>query len=146
MRGPLGRYLAEDITMPPPVIFLATSLLLSIPSVAAAQVPQDLREAMQARVAAVWKKDTTAWSRLTADEFTVVVPEGRLQTKADRLASLAAEPPEPPHPLEREQIHIYGDAAAVRRFIDGSEWVLEVWARQKGAWRVVASQVNLAKS
>ena len=110
MRGPLGRYLAEDITMPPPVMFLATSLLLCIPTIAAAQVPQDLREAMQARVAAVWKKDTTAWSRLTADEFTVVVPEGRLQTKADRLASLAAEPPEPPHPLEREQIHIYGDA------------------------------------
>ena len=145
MRGPLGRYLAEDITMPPPVMFLATSLLLCIPSVAAAQVPQDLREAMQARVSAVWKKDTTDWSRLTADEFTVVVPEGRLQTKADRLTALAAEPPEPPHALKSERIHVYGDAA-VRRFIDGSEWVLEVWIRQKGVWRVIASQVNLAKN
>ena len=130
--------------MQPRLMILATSLLLSAPSVVAAQVPQDLREAMQARVTAVWKKDTTTWSRLTADEFTVVVPEGQLQTKADRLAALAAEPPEAPHALARERIHIYQDAA-VRRFIDGSEWVLEVWARQKGAWRVVASQVNLAK-
>jgi hypothetical protein len=43
---------------------------------------------MQARLEAVWKKDAATWSRLTADEFTVVVPEGKLMTKADRLAAL----------------------------------------------------------
>ena len=131
--------------MPHRFVVLTISVLLCAPITGAAQVPQDLREAMQARVAAVWKKDTVAWSRLTADEFTVVVPEGRLQAKADRLAALATEPPEPPHALGSEQIHMYGDAA-VRRFIDGNEWVLELWARQKGQWRVVAAQVNLIKT
>jgi hypothetical protein len=43
---------------------------------------------MQARLEAVWKKDAETWSRLTADEFTVVVPEGKLMTKADRLAAV----------------------------------------------------------
>jgi hypothetical protein len=137
--------MAADTSMPWRVIFLSTLLLLCFSGITAAQVPHELREAMQARVSAVWKKDTTDWSRLTADEFTVVVPEGRLQTKADRLTALAAEPPEPPHALKSERIHVYGDAA-VRRFIDGSEWVLEVWIRQKGVWRVIASQVNLAKN
>ena len=131
--------------MPHRFVVLATSVLLCAPIMAAAQVPQDLRETMQARVAAVWKKDTAVWSRLTADEFTVVVPEGHLQGKADRLAALATEPPEPPHALKAEQIHRYGDAA-VRRFIDGNEWVLELWVRQKGLWRVVAAQVNLVKN
>ena len=124
---------------------LTTSVLLCAPIIGVAQVPQDLRDAMQARVAAVWKKDAVVWSRLTGDEFTVVVPEGRLQAKAERLAALAAEPPEPAHTLRSEQIHIYGDAA-FRRFIDGNEWVLEVWVRQEGVWRVVAAQVNLVEN
>ena len=101
-------------------LILTTSVLLGAPIIGAAQVPQDLREAMQARVAAVWKKDTVAWSRFTADQFTVVVPEGRLQERANRLAALAAEAPEPAHSLRSEQIQMYGDAA-VRRFIDGNE-------------------------
>jgi hypothetical protein len=124
---------------------LLTSLILSASAgPPAAQIPQELREAMQARLEAVWNKDAATWSRLTADEFTVVVPEGKLMTKADRLASLKTEKPEPVHAIEREQIQPYGEAV-LRRFVDGSEWVLEVWVRQGGAWRVVAAQVNIAK-
>ena len=99
---------------------------------------------MHARLAAVWQKDTAAWSRLTADEFTVVVPEGRLQTKQERLVALANEPHQPQRAIQAERIYVYGDAA-VRRFIDGEEWILEVWARQRGAWRVVVAQVNWVK-
>jgi hypothetical protein len=84
------------------------------------------------------------WTRLTADEFTVVVPEGQLMTKSDRLAALKAEKPQPVHTVQREQIQAYGEAV-VRRFVDGDEWVLEVWVRQSGSWRVVAAQVNFAK-
>jgi predicted signal transduction protein with EAL and GGDEF domain len=124
---------------------LSTVLLAcALPLPYRAQVPQDLRAAMQARLEAVWKKDGAAWSRLTADEFTVVVPEGTLQTKADRLAALKTEKPEPPHEVQREQIHVYGDTV-VRRFVDGNEWVLEIWVRQNAAWRVVAAQVNFVK-
>ena len=130
--------------MPTRFAILIAPLIFVPPAVIEAQVPDDLRNAMQARIEAVWKKDTAAWSRLTADEFTVIVPEGHLQTKADRLAALAAEPPQQPGTIQQEQIHVYGDAA-VRRFIDGTEWVLEVWARRDGVWRVVAAQVNYAK-
>ena len=86
-------------------IVSAVLLVCAMPVPNAAQVPQDLRAAMQARLEAVWKKDGPAWSRLTADEFTVVVPDGTLQTKADRLAALKTEKPEPSHPVQQEQIH-----------------------------------------
>jgi hypothetical protein len=126
------------------VTVLASVLLSVLAASSAAQIAPELREAMQARLEAVWKKDAATWSRLTADEFTVVVPEGQLMTKSDRLAALKTEKPQPVHRVEREQIQAYGDAV-VRRFLDGDEWVLEVWVRQRGSWRVVAAQVNFAK-
>ena len=52
---------------------------------------------MRARLEAVWKKDAVTWARLTADEFTIVVPEGRLMNKAERLAALKGEKAEPVH-------------------------------------------------
>jgi hypothetical protein len=125
------------------VIVLASVLLSVLPALSA-QIAPELRKAMQARLEAVWKKDAATWSRVTADEFTVVVPEGQLMTKSDRLAALKTEKPQPVRRVEREQIQAYGEAV-VRRFLDGDEWVLEVWVRQSGSWRVVAAQVNFAK-
>jgi hypothetical protein len=46
--------------------------------------------------------------------------------------------------LRDEEIHVYGETA-VHRFVDGSEWVLEVWHRENRVWRVVAAQVNFRK-
>jgi hypothetical protein len=57
---------------------------------------------------------------------------------------MKAEKPEPVHVIQREETRTYG-RAALHRFIDGHEWVLEVWVQQKGVWRVVAAQVNIAK-
>jgi uncharacterized protein DUF4440 len=108
------------------------------------QVPAELREAMRARLEAVCKVDAAAWDRLTADEFTVVVPEGKLLTKAERLAALKTEKPRPVPALQRERIQRYGDTV-LRRFVDGGEWILEVWVQQDGLWRVVAADVSLAK-
>jgi hypothetical protein len=122
-----------------------TTLLLSVLAVLSAfQAPPELREAMRARLEAVWTKDAVTWSRPTADEFTVVVPEGRLQTKAERLGPLKTEKPQPVHAVQHEQIQIYGDTV-LHRFVDEDEWILEVWVRQNGVWRVVAAQVNGAK-
>lgn len=122
-----------------------TLLLMAVaPMISCAEVSQDLREAMDARVNAVWNKDVATWSWYTADEFTVVVPEGKLLTKAERVAALKLETPQAPHTISHETVHIYGEAA-VRRFLDEDEWILEVWARQSGVWRVVAVQVNFAK-
>jgi hypothetical protein len=119
-------------------------LVLVFPLLSAAEVSPELREAMRARLEAVWKKDAATWSRLTADEFTIVVPEGKLQNKTQRVAALIAEKPEVAHPLQREQIQAYGETV-LHRFVDLDEWVLEVWVQHDGVWRVVAAQVNVAK-
>ena len=110
----------------------------------AAEVPGELREAIRARLTAVWKKDAAAWDRLTTEEFTMVGPEGQLMTKAKRLAALKAEKPEPIHEVKHEQLRMYG-STAIHRFVDGNEWVLEVWVYQHGKWRVTAAQVNFVK-
>jgi hypothetical protein len=122
----------------------AIVLLLTFPLLSAAQADSELREAMRARLEAVWKKDAVTWDRLTADEFTIVVPEGKLQNKTQRLAALRAEKPQGVHALQHENIQAYGEVV-LHRFVDGDEWVFEVWVRQNGVWRVVAAQVNMAK-
>ena len=119
-------------------------VLTMLPAKLQAQATPELRQAMRERLEAVWRKDSESWARLTANEFMLVTPEGTLMNKKERLAALKGEKPESSHALRNEEIHVYGDTA-VHRFVDGSEWVLEVWHREKGAWRVVASQVNFRK-
>jgi len=113
-------------------------------SLCAADAPPELREAIRERLAAVWKKDAAAWDRLTTEDFTMVGPEGLLMTKAKRLAALKSEKLEPVHEVKREQLSVYG-SNAVHRFVDGHEWVLEVWVYQHSKWRVTAAQVNFVK-
>ncbi len=125
-------------------ILLLTAIPVSSPAQAQAQATPELRKAMRSRLEAVWTKDAETWSRLTADDFTVVIPEGILMNKAERIASLKAEKPASPHEIRQEQTRVYGNTV-IHRFVDGSEWVLEVWVRQHGVWRVVAAQVNIAK-
>jgi hypothetical protein len=126
------------------IMILAILFFVAFQIHADAQVPSELREAMQTRLEAVWKKDAQAWAGLTADEFTIVVPEGKLMNKTERITALKTEKAEALHAIQREQIQSYGDTV-LHRFIDGSEWVLEVWVKQNGVWRVVAAQVNFAK-
>jgi len=59
---------------------------------------------MQARLEAVWKKDAITWSRFTADEFTVVYPDGQRVTKNERMVALKNKEPEPVHTIKQEQI------------------------------------------
>lgn len=68
-----------------------------------------------------------------------------MQSKAERIAALKAEKPQAVHSLQREKLQRYGETV-VHRFVDVDEWVLEVWVRQDGVWRVVAAQVNLART
>jgi hypothetical protein len=132
---------APEMAKASPGLLASLFVLMSLPASVYAEVPPELQSAMRERLVAVWKKDTSTWARLTADEFTLVVPEGILMNKEQRLAALKLEKPEPAHALRNEQTQIYGDTA-VRRFVDGSEWVLEVWHLENGVWRVVAAQVN----
>ena len=123
---------------------LVMTLLCTLAVATEPTIPTELREAMRARHEAFCKIDMATWSRLTADEFTVVVPDGRLLTKSERMAALKNEAPRPVAAVQKETIHRYGNTV-VRRFNDDNKWILEIWVRKEGMWQVVAAQVNYIK-
>ena len=72
---------------------LAVLALLSATSLARAQVPEDLKAAMQARDRAFYAVDSVQWERYTAPAFTTVQQDGSFLTRAERLANLRAQTP-----------------------------------------------------
>ena len=70
------------------IVLGAVALALTAQVHAAQEVPADLKEAIRLRAQAVAKKDAAAWDRLTTADFTTVLEDGRLQTKAERLTQL----------------------------------------------------------
>lgn len=123
---------------------LSLALATLSPTLVIAQAPADLQDAMRQRTQAVAGADAAVWDRLTADDFTVVLPNGVMLTKAQRLALLKKEKPRGPAAPQREQIKHYGETY-VRRFLGDRGWVLEVWTKDDaGKWRVSAVQVTTA--
>ena len=119
---------------------LALATLISNPALA--QVPAELQDAMGQRTKAVASADAATWDSLTADDFTVVLPDGMMLTKEQRLALLKKEKPRPRSAPRKEQIKHYGETY-VRRFLGDRGWVLEVWTKDDaGKWRVSAVQVT----
>ena len=123
-------------------IVLAASLAASDQH--AAQVPADLRAAMQARDTAFYAADSVQWERYTAPSFTTVQQDGSFMTRAQRLVNLRAQTPRPYVPRSREHNTTRGDLV-IARFFSGGLWVLEVWSRESGTWMVLSSQVTTAK-
>jgi hypothetical protein len=122
---------------------LMTVFLSAAPSVDA-QVPEDLRAAMEARDRAFYSVDPTAWERYTASTFTTVQQDGSFMTRAERLVNLRTQTPRPYVPRSREQNERRGEVV-IARFFSGGLWVLEVWTREAGSWKVLTSQVTTAK-
>ena len=123
------------------LVFVA-SLATTAP--ADAQVPADLRDAMQARDRAFYAVDAAQWERYTAPTFTTVQQDGSFLTRTERLANLKTQKPRPYVPRSREQNTQRGDVV-IARFFSGGLWVLEVWTRESGGWMVLTSQVTTAK-
>ena len=118
--------------------------LLVMAAPAGAQVPADLRAAMQGRDAAFYAVDTAQWEKYTAPAFTTVQQDGSFLTRAERLVNLRTQTPRPYVPRSREQNTQRGDVV-IARFFSGGLWVLEVWTRETGTWMVLTSQVTTAK-
>ena len=76
--------------------------------------------------------------------FTVVMADGSMVTKAERLAGFKTQTAMPVWPRSREVAVRYGDAYVVR-FLANGEWFLEVWALENGQWKTAATQVTRAK-
>jgi len=125
-------------------ILQLTLLLICLIPDAAAQAPADLEEAMRLRSQAVLNADGATWDKYTADDFTVVLPNGKLMNKGERLALMKTQKPRRSAPPEQVQVKHYGETY-VRRFLGDIGWVMEVWTKDKdGKWRVSAVQVTPA--
>jgi hypothetical protein len=125
------------------ILQLTLLLICLIPDVAA-QAPADLEEAMRLRSQAVLNADGATWDKYTAADFTVVLPDGKLMNKGERLALMKTQKPRRSPPPEQVQIKHYGETY-VRRFLADNGWVMEVWTKDKdGKWRVSAVQVTPA--
>src|SRR5437899_3676315 len=98
------------------ILLLTLAASLSATSLAGAQVPEDLRVAMQARDRAFYAVDSTQWERYTAPTFTTVQQDGSFMTRAERLANLRAQTPKPYVPRSREQNERRGDLVVARFF------------------------------
>jgi hypothetical protein len=119
---------------------------VSLTASAADSIPADLQAAIRARAEAVAKKDTAVWDRLTTADFTTVLEDGHLQTKAERLAQLKGETPEPlpPQPLA-ERFTTYGNTVIQRTQGQDRSWILTIWVKSGGAWRVAAVQITMSR-
>lgn len=161
-----------------PILPIALSLILVIPCAMAAQAPADLANAMGTRDRAEMLLDAVTWNRLTADDFTIVLADGTLMTKAQQLAQLksqgrirceacvlrpvfyidgmpVSEGVELLQPLPRAEVRVSGYPEAqiarrgsvfVRRFHRAGNWILEIWVKDHGEWRVQMAQITSAKS
>jgi hypothetical protein len=129
---------------PADVVRLPFVLCCLMPRASAAQVPAELQEAMRARDEAIAKADADTWDRFTTADFTDVRTDGTLMTRAARLALLKTQTPTTPVPRKQVQIKHYDDVY-VRRSRTVDAWVLDIWVKDAGVWRVVAAQLTTAK-
>jgi len=157
---------------------IALSLILVIPGAMAAQVPADLANAIGTRDRAELAFDPVTWGRLTADDFTIVLADGTLMTKAQQLAQLesqrrvrceacvlrpvfyidgmpVSEGVELLQPLPRAEARVSGypqeqiarrGSVFLHRFHRAGNWILEIWVKDHGEWRVQMAQITSAKS
>ena len=126
-------------------IVLAAVALLTAQIHAAQGVPADLQDAIRLRAQAVAKKDAAVWDRLTTADFTTVLEDGHLQTKAERLTQLKGEKPEalPPPPLA-ERFSTHGNTVIQRTQGQDRSWIITVWVKDGQDWRVAAVQITQA--
>ena len=90
---PEGQFGGGRFSMQRTVALAAVALALTQRGVPHGKSPADLQEALRLRAQAVAKKDAAVWDRLTTADFTTVLEDGRLQTKAERLTQLKGENP-----------------------------------------------------
>lgn len=141
------------------------TLLLSLPvgvqaqdSTRDAKVVAEVRAAVRSYDEALRRADPAAAGRFWAPEFIFVNPRGERLTREDRLANLRASRTKfdtLAHAPQEEQIRIYGDGTVAvyttlltiggrysGQATQGRYRALVVWARRRGQWQQVASQLT----
>lgn len=115
--------------------------------------PEDSVRALEsARAQALLHADTTALSRMTADEFVEVSRLGTLRTKADNIREIGSGALKLTSvKYDSVTVRIYGDVAVLRGIADntgtlrgfpfsGRLWYTRIFVRRDGRWQAVAMQ------
>ena len=124
-------------------LLVAAALLLAVSPLRAQTVDPELEKAIQARDAAIRAGDAETWSRYTTDDFVMVIPDGVVVTKAQRMMYIKTGKIDPVKPLSKVELRVYGDA--VIEFwrperADGPVQLVSVWVKQGGRWKVAHLQ------
>lgn len=119
----------------------------------AAPSPEAAVRALEsARAEALMHADTTALSRMVADEFVEVSRFGTLRTKADNLREIGSGALKLTSVrYDSVTVRVYGDVAVLRGIADntgtlrgfpfaGKLWYTRVFVRRDGRWQAVAMQ------
>jgi len=125
------------------LIQLSIAIVL-VSTVAFAQSPAPdpgLKNAVEAREAALAAGDAETWGRFTTDDFLRIEADGVITTKADRMAQLKAEPM---RPRERSEHlwRMYGPTAIEtwRQTRPGQVLrITQVWVLRDGQWQVATT-------
>ena len=125
-------------------LFVAAALIAVLAELRAQTAPSEdalVLEADQALGAALRGDDKSVARKLLSLQFTYVDANGKIHERKDFLADLkaaAAAPPSDP------AVKIYGRIGMVtghRKSADGGDvFFLDIWAKQKRAWRALVSQ------
>ena len=121
--------------------------LVLAPSLSGQSVPPDFEKAKNERNTAMRSGNFKIYSLYTTDNFMVVMPDGSMQSKADRMAIMAkAEHPEILGETRDEKAIVAGDTIIVNWIsaIQGKDArFTEVWIKRGGSWKVAAAHVSM---
>lgn len=132
--------------------FLAT--LLFVTSALAADIPRDLRKAVDDYDHAQVNADGAELRRLVADDYVLVNSNGRVQKKADLIADYLApdykiEPFTVLEPVERvwNDGAVMGGLVHLKGISGGKPFAIslrfaDVWAKRNGKWQVIYTHVS----
>jgi Domain of unknown function (DUF4440) len=108
------------------------------------------------RTAAMHTGDIEVYARYTTENFWVVMPDGSVQTKKDRMAAMAAAKNTPASsselsgaPPREEKVNAYGSTVVVSwiEAIRGKDARFsETWVKDGGTWKVAAAHVSMIQA
>jgi len=135
------------------VVLLCVQAVLTAQEPARGSAPEDsVRAVERARGQALLRADTTALSRMVADEFVEISRLGQLRTKADNLRDIASGDLRLTSvKYDSLTVRLYGDVAVLRGIADntgtfrgfpfsGRIRYLRIFVRRDGRWQAVAMQ------
>ena len=142
------------------VLLLALGFFVAPAAVAQGPAKQSIDPAFlkiqSERTAAMHTGDIEVYARYTTDNFWVVMPDGSVQAKKDRMAAMAAAKNAPASsselsgaPPREEKVNAYGNTVVVSwiEAIRGKDARFsETWVKDGGTWKVAAAHVSMIQS